>query len=111
MTGKVTYNGQPLQFGVVMIQGKGGQPATGKIQSDGSFTLETRGEGDGVPVGENKVKVLCYEGQNPEVLEKNPRTQLGNPLIPARYLTYRTSGITVNIKPEGNEPLVLNLTN
>src|SRR5436190_15065410 len=36
VTGKVIYNGRPLEFGVVMFQPPSGQPAQGKIQPDGT---------------------------------------------------------------------------
>lgn len=110
LTGKVTYNGQPLQFGVVMIQAEGGQPATGDIQPDGTFEMTTRGEGTGVPVGECKVRILCFHGQNPEVLAQNSAAPLGKSLIPKRYNSFNTSGITVEIQSGANEPLNLKLT-
>ncbi len=42
LTGKVIYNGEPLQFGTVMIEHKYGQPASAVIQPDGTFAMATR---------------------------------------------------------------------
>src|SRR6476469_2683029 len=50
VTGKVIYNGHPLEFGVVMFQPPSGQPAQGQIQPDGTFTLSTYRLNDGAVV-------------------------------------------------------------
>ena len=55
VTGKVIYNGRPLEFGVVMFQPPSGQPAQGEIQPDGTFILSTYRLNDGVVLGKHKV--------------------------------------------------------
>src|SRR6476620_3166559 len=65
VTGKVIYNGKPLEFGVVMFQPPSGQPAQGKIQPDGTFTLSTYRLNDGAVVGKHKIRVACYESMRP----------------------------------------------
>ena len=63
VSGKVSYNGTPLEFGSVMFQPPSGQPALGEIQSDGTFSLSTYRPGDGAVVGRHKVRIACYESQ------------------------------------------------
>lgn len=103
VSGTVTYDGEPLRFGVVMFQPSQGQLAQADIESDGSFTLSTFKPGDGAIVGEHRVSVSCYEGHNPEVREKQPPEQLslGQSLIPVKYSRVGTSGITIEVPPEG----------
>lgn len=111
--GRVTYNGQPLKFGTVMFQNvKGGQPAIGMIQPDGSFKLATPKAGDGVRPGNYEVAVSCYENHDPSKAPVADRGDMspGKSLVPQKYMTAATSGLTAEVKPEGNEPIVLELT-
>jgi hypothetical protein len=113
VTGKVRYRDQPLPFGTVVLQPEQGQPATGEIQPDGTFRMVTRGKGDGASVGLNQVRIACYEGQAPDARAKavaaRQEYSLGKPLIPEKYLSYDTSGISIDVRAGTNEPLVLNL--
>ncbi|MDY0168315.1 MAG: hypothetical protein RBS80_17330 [Thermoguttaceae bacterium] len=107
LTGKVLYNGEPLQFGAVMIEHEYGQPATAEIRPDGTFVMVTRGEGQGAVVGERRVRITCFEAQAPANIGSDT---LGESLIPQKYTSFETSGLTVDIKPGENEPLVFELT-
>lgn len=116
VTGKVTYKGKPLQFGTVVFQPAAGQYATGAIQPDGTFQMTTRGEGNGCPVGKNAVRIACFAEQDPAAkpgeLKVGPgfgEPSLGKPLIPRKYLSCETSGITVEVRSGANEPLVFSL--
>ena len=70
--GEVRYNGQPLKFGTVMFQPAAGQPSRADIQPDGTFILETPGEGPGAVVGLNKIRITCYEPPRHEASQTNP---------------------------------------
>lgn len=107
LTGKVLYQGKPLTFGAVMIEHDQGQPATAAIQPDGTFVIETRGEGQGAVVGKRRVRVACYEAQDPA---KKGSDSLGESLIPRKYTSFETSGLVIDVKPGTNEPLVIELT-
>lgn len=110
--GKVTYNGKPLPFGCVIFQPENGHWSKGVIQPDGSFQMVTPGEGDGAAVGINKVRIRCFENQDPAKKIEDPAGVgiiLGKPLIPKKYSSQETSGIVVEVKAEGNEPVVLDL--
>ncbi|RIK77937.1 MAG: hypothetical protein DCC67_12100 [Planctomycetota bacterium] len=111
--GKVLYNGQPLKFGSVMFQHEqGGQPSQAEIQPDGTFVLGTYEPGDGARIGRNQVAIYCYESQDPAkaAARSAGEQSLGRLLIPQRYAMLNTSGLSVEVKPEGNEPFVFNLT-
>ena len=111
VTGNVTYRGKPVPFGYVMFQPESGQGALGVIQSDGGFRMVTNGEGDGAAVGKNRVRIACYEIQDPakKKLAGGGEVPLGKSLIPARYSSLDTSGIVVDVHSGANEPVVLNL--
>src|SRR5438045_7936151 len=77
VTGKVIYNGRPLEFGVVMFQPPSGQPAQGKIQPDGTFNLSTYRLNDGVVLGKHKVRIACYESMRPGTVNGPGERTLG----------------------------------
>jgi hypothetical protein len=57
--GKVTFKGQPLTTGTVRFEPEDyGRPATGALQSDGTFVLSTLTEGDGVVAGHHRVSII-----------------------------------------------------
>jgi hypothetical protein len=107
----VVYNGQPLTFGSVMFQPDEGRLARGTIQPDGSFQLTTHSDGDGCAVGPSRVRVSCFESQRPqaEARPEEGEMPLGGLLIPKRYTSFGTSGLTVEVRP-GGEPIVIELT-
>jgi hypothetical protein len=109
--GTVYLGDNPLPFGSVMFQPKNGPPARGKIQSDGSFYLTTHIDGDGATVGPYRVRVTCYEGQNPESSQNSDDEQpLGRLLIPKRYTSYGTSELMVEVAADSG-PVELRLVN
>ncbi|MDY0170678.1 MAG: hypothetical protein RBS80_29320 [Thermoguttaceae bacterium] len=108
VTGLVLYNGKPLESGTVFFQPEYGQPATAIIQPDGTFALQTTGEGIGAVVGRNRVRVACYEAQ--PVTDEQGEGTLGRLLIPRKYTDYQTSGLTVEVVSGQNEPIRIELT-
>lgn len=112
VTGKVLYQGKPLKFGSIMLQPTSGQPATAEIQPDGTFRVETFGEGIGAVVGRNKVRIVCYESHDPNRNStlSDGETVFGRSLIPKRYTSFDTSNLEVEIKADHSEPLLLELT-
>lgn len=57
VSGVVTIDGKPLDHGTVMFVPPVGQSAKGTINPDGSYVMTTYSNGDGAPVGENRVMV------------------------------------------------------
>lgn len=109
VTGKVLYNGKPLEFGSVMFQPPSGQPAVGEIQADGTFTLSTFQLNDGAVVGSHKVRIACYESQRSSAAKGPGEQSLGRLLIPMKYTLFDQSGLTAEVREEDNMPFVFEL--
>lgn len=101
VSGNVTYRGKPLTSGAVLFQPSSGPTAKGDISSDGSFRLSTFGINDGAILGTHKVGISCYA---PDAAAKSPSHEpgLGKPLIPEKYLSFQTSGLTAEVKSDAN---------
>jgi hypothetical protein len=110
VTGKVLFNGTPLEFGSVTFQPRSGQPAQGEIQSDGTFSLSTFRPNDGAVIGSHKVRIACYESQRPNATRAPGEQSLGQLLIPGKYTLFDQSGLTAEVREEGNVPFVFELT-
>jgi hypothetical protein len=110
VTGKVLYNGKPLEFGSIAFQPPSGQPAQSEIQSDGTFELSTYRLHDGAVVGLHKVRVACYESQKPNAARPAGEQKLGKSMIPQKYTFFDQSGLTAEVKEGGNEPFVFELS-
>ena len=90
--GKVTYKGQPLTSGVVHFDPDGyGRPATGKLQSDGSFTLGTMKEDDGVVAGSHLVTIGGFD------------KPLASDRTLKKYGLRRDSGLTAEVDADHTE--------
>jgi hypothetical protein len=108
VSGKVSYQGKPLDAGRVVftpVAGKGGesdQGASGEISSDGSYEMTTFNTGDGVVLGQHIVTVVVQKGEMPKpdadghinyVLPKNA--------TPAKYATADKSPLRCTVVAEG----------
>jgi hypothetical protein len=109
VTGKVLYNGKPLEFGTIAFQPPSGQPARGDIQPDGTFTLSTYRLNDGVVLGKHKVRVACYESQRPGTVKPPGEQSLGKLLIPQKYTFFEQSGLSAEVHEGENPPLTFEL--
>ncbi len=94
VTGRVTLDGKPLEFGAVMVQPQAGPAAQAKIAADGSFRLGTFAADDGAIPGPATVRVICRKDVTPPGGER----AFGPSLIPEKYGRFDTSGITVDIE-------------
>ncbi|MGE3821596.1 MAG: hypothetical protein AB7I30_19470 [Isosphaeraceae bacterium] len=73
VSGKVTYNGQPVTAGEILFlpdesQGAIGPPASGSIGSDGTYVMSSEESGDGAVVGVHRVGVI---GRDPTPLRQD----------------------------------------
>jgi hypothetical protein len=121
VSGTVTYNGQPLEKGVISFIPEKGAGATGAIDK-GSYTLSTGGEGDGALPGKYKVTITAKE-DSLEVAKADflkdskgkgadvsfvPRQYLAaaaekaKSLIPAGYGDTRTTTLIAEVKEGSN---------
>jgi hypothetical protein len=90
--GKVTFKGQPLTTGTIRFEPDDfGRPATGKLQSDGTFVLTTLKEGDGVVSGHHRVSIT-----SPDI-----KSKVGAALV--KYLKTSKSKLEADVSPEKTE--------
>lgn len=123
VSGKVTYNGQPVTKGIVSFVPRGGpgaetgQSATGEIGSDGSYTLTTFENGDGAVLGEHTVLVMAREedpaikGHGMPIPNAKGKITIkpAKSLVPEKYATAANSPLRYTVK-EGSNPYDIELT-
>lgn len=100
VSGKVVIDGQPLTKGFVTVVPADGRPATGQIQSDGTFRLTTFDENDGCLKGTHPVTVLSNEQITPTRMKW---------LAPKKYADVATTDRTVTID-KARDDLVIELS-
>ena len=98
LTGKVVFSndGSPLSKGKVCLESSS-LTASGELTSDGTFTLKAK---NGLPPGTYRV----YITNAVEVVGQNASgDNIGMPLIAQKYMSSRTSGLTVDIDESTTE--------
>lgn len=100
VTGEVLYNGKPLPYGSVSFRPQAGSPATGEIQSNGSFQLSTYSDGDGAILGTHAVLVNAtdLDAGTAAPAQAGMEAPVPKSLIPEKYMSFSTSGITAEVK-------------
>lgn len=103
--GKVVFpSGSPVRVGSIEIRSKNHNiQARGTISRDGSFELSTYEPGDGAVEGKHDcviVQMVMTEG-----IEGHRPSTLG--VIDRRYASYRTSGLSIEIKPTDENEIVV----
>jgi hypothetical protein len=98
VVGKVTYRGKPVPTGTVMFTPEDGPAATGNIAPDGSYRLTTYRDGDGAVIGRHKVTITALQDMGNLLPEQ--RSPTPPPLVPVKYLSAETSGLTAEVKPD-----------
>lgn len=104
--GRVLIDGEPMQSGSVITTPAEGRGARGTIGEDGHFLLTTRDAGKGAVVGVHRVAVVAYD--HAEALNKNPEAEV-TLIVPARYTSPETSGLTIDVKPNETNNFTLEL--
>jgi hypothetical protein len=104
--GKVVLaDGKPLGGGWITFVPKGELPVTpsAAIGSDGTFSLNTGGSGDGAPPGDYKVRV-----EAPQFQQAVPKSRR-KPVFPEKYNDEDSSGLVITVRAQNNqlEPIVL----
>lgn len=104
VNGRVTVDGIPLTSGYVIVIPESGRMAKGAIQSDGSFVLGTYAANDGVPLGRHSVVVQPVPADAVDSSKIEP-----GPAIPKQYEVARSSGLEIEVTPDGIDNLNLEL--
>jgi hypothetical protein len=100
VSGKVTYKGKAVPSGTVMFVPDQGPAATGEVAKDGTYQLSTYGAGDGAVLGHHKISITALQDMSnllPEQRSPTPR-----PLVPAKYLSHESSGLTADVQAGDN---------
>jgi hypothetical protein len=95
LSGKVTYNGEPLHGGLVSITAANGWVGTSRIDEDGNYSIAN------VPPGSAKIAVDNFSGEVkkiPRNIKRPPKSDPPAPVkIPAKYKEAATSGLTCEV--------------
>ena len=114
VVGKIVYEDQPLEYGSVMFQPvgvEGAQTARSQISPDGRFALWTTKPGDGVMVGQSRVRVTAFEAQRTNATgAQHEEMALGKSAIPRRFQNFGTSGIVIDVSPDMSLPITIDLS-
>ena len=104
VSGTVFYKGQPVADANVLFEPVGETPAAaGKTDAQGRYQLQTFDPNDGAVPGDYKIAVRKVEVTRGTKGEPLPDDYVGPPpeekwLLPHKYATAETSGLTATVK-------------
>jgi hypothetical protein len=101
VSGVVTLDGNKIGPGTIVFApvGPGGKPATGSIESDGTYRLKTSRD-TGLASGSYRVAVSVHK--MPENVKRGERPPLGKLLTPEKYEDETKSGLQYDVSPGRN---------
>lgn len=104
VSGTVTYQGEPLKAGTVTFIATDTQRpnATGTIEADGSYSLQTSVPGDGAVVGDYKVAISDLDPNDFNTEMPGMPLQIPKSAIPKQYTDAGTSGLTATVESGRN---------
>jgi hypothetical protein len=100
--GKVTYNGKPVTKGRVSFVSPdpNRRNATGEMDAQGNYQLQTENPGDGAEVGEYDV---AFYAHNEPILDYRPKVPVkAERLIPEKYENPATANLKRTVKSGSN---------
>ena len=104
VSGEVTYQGKPLEYGTINFISPNSKLASGEIV-DGKFLgVTTREEDDGLAPGEYQVTIDALDRS-----AKYRDTMVPPSLIPRRYADYTTSDLKATNEPDKKNELQFEL--
>jgi hypothetical protein len=110
--GVVRFKGKPVDGATVVFNSaEANRAAAGLTDSEGRFTLTTFDSGDGAVAGPQQVRISKVKTEqssgNPELTVAPPKE---THLLPAKYADFNTSGLTADVKPDGENHFDFDLT-
>ena len=122
VTGLVTYQGQPVEGATVVFTPEGeGRAASGRTDASGRFEMTTLSPGDGVFPGKYRCAISKTEvtgGATREEVEQQtsasstdqtPAEPTVRELLPEKYKSPATSGLTAEVTESGPNDIVFDL--
>lgn len=103
--GKITFNGKPVPNGTInFLPADGSKPsATGEIQPDGSYSLQTflgSRASPGAVIGKHQVVVVAMQDMASRMPED--RSPLPPPIVPTKYTSPATSDLEAQVENKEN---------
>jgi hypothetical protein len=95
VSGKVTYQGQPVTGGLINFLASGQQPLGGAIESDGSYAFD-------LPAGEYQVRIDTPPEMPSTWKEGDQQTTLGPRQVPEQFASYSTSGLQATVSDDSS---------
>ncbi len=101
VSGKITYQGEPVTSGLINFLPERGQPLGGGLRSDGTYQFK-------LPAGQYKVRIDTPPAMPADWSEKDgdPLPKLPPRQLPAKYGKYPTSGLTVTVNEQSSSQVV-----
>lgn len=113
VTGSVVFKGKLLEYGSVMFQPVGVEnalTARSKIAADGTFSMSTTKPGDGVMAGKCQVRITAFDAQRTNAKgNQQQELALGKSAVPRRFQNFGESGIVIEVSPDMELPLTIDL--
>ena len=109
-SGIVSYQGRPVPSGNITFYPKHGRPASGNIESDGTFVLSSYRSGDGLPIGKYKVCVTAYKATKTLVnYDEVVRHRPAEYLVPKKYSSVSSSPLEIEVTKGGDNHFVIDI--
>jgi hypothetical protein len=102
VSGKVTYKDKPVTKGTVsfMATEPTRRNATGELDANGYYQLQTESPGDGAELGDYNVTIYSHEEQ---ILDYTPKVPVKpQRAVPEKYEDPKTSGLKRTVKSGPN---------
>ena len=98
VSGKVLFedDGSPVTRGVISFIGNN-VIGSGRIKSDGSFTLGIKSETDGIPKGDYKVTIDTLDTESGPVTMGSPNSVAFTHIVDTQYASSSRSGLTATV--------------
>jgi hypothetical protein len=103
VTGKVSYQNKPVMKGTVtfVAASPSARNASGILDPNGYYTLQTETAGDGAQLGDYDVTIYAHDEQ---VLDYKPKVPVkAERRTPEKYENPKTSGLKATVKSGSNE--------
>jgi len=105
VSGVITYQGKPVPNASVLFSPEKGPMAFGKTDANGRYTLKTPSVGEGAVLGKHGVSITANQvsGVYSEFSPDGGGTATTKWIIPEKYATSSTSGLSVIVSTEKND--------
>ncbi len=104
VSGKVTYQGKPLEKGTISFVPVDPDKAAahGVLGPGGAYELQTREPGDGAEVGDYRVAITDIDPESLNTELPGEPVKLPKSAIPKKYQDANTSGLTAKVESGRN---------